>query len=90
MKDTSVSNLKVCKLHIQISNRHMCVEAGPASQDAVIKSISASPGLQCSYISCSLDLVIFKAILLKKLLCVTFFEKICIPLEKSEDSFFTS
>jgi hypothetical protein len=34
-------------LHIQISNRHMCVEAGPASQDAVIKSISASPGLQC-------------------------------------------
>jgi hypothetical protein len=34
-------------LHIEISNRHMCVEAGPASQDAVIKSISASPGLQC-------------------------------------------
>jgi hypothetical protein len=34
-------------LHIQISNRHMCVEVGPASQDAVIKSISASPGLQC-------------------------------------------
>jgi hypothetical protein len=33
-------------LHIQISNRHMCVEAGPASPDAVIKSISALPGLQ--------------------------------------------
>ncbi len=43
---------RICKLHIQISNSHMCVEAGPASQDAVIKSISASPGLQCRPGSC--------------------------------------
>jgi hypothetical protein len=26
----------------------MCIEAGPTSQDAVIKSIYASPGLQCT------------------------------------------
>jgi hypothetical protein len=37
------------KLLIQISNIHMCVVPGPASQDAVIKRVYASPGLQCSY-----------------------------------------
>jgi hypothetical protein len=38
---------RICKLHIQISNVHMCVVPGPASQDAVFKSVYASPGLQC-------------------------------------------
>ncbi len=38
---------RICKLHIQISNIHMCVVPGPASQDAVIKRVYASPGLQC-------------------------------------------
>jgi hypothetical protein len=39
---------RICKLHIQISNIHMCVVPGPASQVAVIKRVFASPGLQCS------------------------------------------
>jgi hypothetical protein len=38
---------RICKLHIQISNIHMYVVPGPASQDAVIKRVYASPGLQC-------------------------------------------
>ena len=38
---------RICKLHIQISNIHMCVVPGPASQVAVIKRVYASPGLQC-------------------------------------------
>ncbi len=33
--------------HIQISNVHMGVAPGPASQDAVLKLKYASPGLQC-------------------------------------------
>jgi hypothetical protein len=38
---------RICKLHIQISNIHMCVVPGPDSQDAVFKRVYASPGLQC-------------------------------------------
>jgi hypothetical protein len=39
---------RTCKLYIQISNVHICVVPGPASQDAVFKSVYALPGLQCS------------------------------------------
>ncbi len=35
------------------------------------------------------DLVLFKVILLKKILFIKFFEKICIPVKRCEDSFFT-
>ncbi len=42
-------NSRISKLLIQISNIHMCVVPGPASQDAVIKRKYASPGLQCSF-----------------------------------------
>jgi hypothetical protein len=47
IEDTSGSNLKDCKLHLQISNIHMCVVPGSASQDAVIKRVYTSLGLQC-------------------------------------------
>jgi hypothetical protein len=40
------ANSRICKLHIQISNVHMCVVPGPTLQDAVIKCVYASPGLQ--------------------------------------------
>ncbi len=48
-KETSVSKSKISILLIQISNVHMGVAPGPTSQDAVIKCIYASPGLQCSF-----------------------------------------
>jgi hypothetical protein len=32
-------NSMICKLHIQMSNVHMCVVPVPASQDAVIKRV---------------------------------------------------
>jgi hypothetical protein len=38
---------RICKLHIKMSNIHMYVVPGPASQDAVFKRVCASPGLQC-------------------------------------------
>jgi hypothetical protein len=41
------ANSRISILHIQISNVHMGVAAGPASQDAVLKLKYASPGLQC-------------------------------------------
>jgi hypothetical protein len=34
-------------LHIQISNVYVSVVSGPLSQDAVIKCVYISPGLQC-------------------------------------------
>jgi hypothetical protein len=40
-------NSQICKLYIQISNIHMCVVPGPASQDAVFKREYASSGLPC-------------------------------------------
>ncbi len=42
------ANSRICKLYTQISNVHMCIFPGPASQDAVIKCVYASPGLQWS------------------------------------------
>ncbi len=38
---------RISKLHIQISNIHICVVPGPASQDAVYKRVCTLPGLQC-------------------------------------------
>jgi hypothetical protein len=43
----SSSKWWIIKLHIQISELHMCVVPGPASQDAVFKHIYALPGFQC-------------------------------------------
>ncbi len=40
-------NSQICKLYILISNIHMCVVPGPASQDAVFKREYASSGLPC-------------------------------------------
>jgi hypothetical protein len=37
------------KLYIQISVVHMSIVPGPASQDAVIKRVLASPSLQCRW-----------------------------------------
>jgi hypothetical protein len=44
------TNSWLSKLYIQISILHMSVVPGPTSQDAVIKRVLASPGLQCSYL----------------------------------------
>ncbi len=41
------ANPRICKLHTQMSNVHMCVVPGPASQVAVIKRVYSLPGLQC-------------------------------------------
>jgi hypothetical protein len=41
------AKLRISKLLIPISNIHICVVPGPASQDAVFKRVYASPGLQC-------------------------------------------
>ncbi len=41
------TNPRICKLQTQISNVHMCVVPGLASQVAVIKRVYTSPGLQC-------------------------------------------
>ncbi len=38
---------RICRLQIRMSNIHKCVVPGPASQDAVIECVYASPGLQC-------------------------------------------
>ncbi len=46
-KEKSVSKSRISILLIQTSNVHMGVAPGPASQDAVIKCIYASPGIQC-------------------------------------------
>jgi hypothetical protein len=49
-KEHLSSNSRISILHKQISKVYMCAEPGPASQDAVIKSTYASPGLQWSQI----------------------------------------
>ncbi len=41
------ANWWISKVHIQISELHMCVVPEPASQDAVFKRTYASPGLRC-------------------------------------------
>jgi hypothetical protein len=46
-KTSLLANWRICKLHTQISNVHMCIVPGPALQDAVVKRVYASPGLQC-------------------------------------------
>ncbi len=44
------ANPRICKLHTQISNVHMCVVPGLASQVAVIKRVYTSPALQCIHV----------------------------------------
>ncbi len=45
-----ISNWWISKVHIQISELHMCVSPGPTSQDAVFKCTYALPGLQCTLV----------------------------------------